>query len=269
MTALNCQPIIEAVNASVTVGITYKQVLSYEILDTPRADENAWVSPFDIYQNVLALTDRNRNSANTTVSHGILFVTGLLGAADIQSFGGLTFRTPADSIEVLTEQTFNFREPGLNIDYMTYAMLSLVDNDREKLLDPEVLTSTAQRTFEVMYQHFVNNNLSVTHGGYAYQSPNEQLPKDIGEKRKILGRAVTSSEASVDPSIVTLEISRPSEILYMSTPAAWICMIILAYLSSYPLLSWASLQGIIIACWRGRLVASRTLLPWLRGAIGC
>ncbi|KAI1160924.1 hypothetical protein F5B18DRAFT_469977 [Nemania serpens] len=54
--------------------------------------------------------------------------------------------------------------------------------------------------------------------------------KDIGEKRKISGRVVASNETSADPSMVTLEISRPAEILYMSTPAAWICMIILAYL---------------------------------------
>ncbi|KAI0100818.1 hypothetical protein GGR51DRAFT_531794 [Nemania sp. FL0031] len=231
MTALNCRPIIETANASVTVDVTSGQVLSYDILEVPRPDDRAWASPFDSYKhNITSFTDPNYSKANTTVSHGVLFVTGLLGAADIDSFRGLNFDTPADSVENLGEQTFNFRESGLNIDYITYAMLSMVDYDHERLLDHDTLTRTAQRTFSVMYQHFVNNNLSVTNGGYAYQSPSEKLPQDIGTKIDTKKRATGSNEPAANSSMVTLHISRPAEILYMSESAAWICVSILAYL---------------------------------------
>ncbi|KAI3325397.1 hypothetical protein HD806DRAFT_490219 [Xylariaceae sp. AK1471] len=230
MTALNCQPIIETANSQVTVDVTNGRVLSYKVLGVPRADENAWTSPFRIYQNNVSDDDPNRytNKANITTSHGVLFVTGLLGAADTDNFGGTAQAQPSDALENIEEQTFNFREPGLNVDYMTYAMLSMVNYDHEKLLDVETLKRTAQRTFSTMFQHFVNNNLSLTHGGYAYQAVGEQLPNNIGQEQTSGKRRRSDTDESSQN--ITLHISRPVELLYISEPAAWISMIIIVYL---------------------------------------
>ncbi|KAI8634568.1 hypothetical protein F5Y19DRAFT_461290 [Xylariaceae sp. FL1651] len=231
MTALNCQPIIETANAQVTVDATNGRVVSYNISENPRADEYAWTSPFLTYQNNFTMNDTLRYQANLTVSHGVLFVTGLLGAADIDNFGGTAQELPGDGLENVQDQTFNFREPGLNVDYMTYAMLSMVNNDHQKLLDVETLERTAQRTFSTMFQHFVNNNLSLTNGGYAYQSVGERLPADIGQEQPTAKRRKRNTDEPTGGSQeISLHISRPVEILYMSEPAAWICMIILAYL---------------------------------------
>ncbi|TGJ83738.1 hypothetical protein E0Z10_g5028 [Xylaria hypoxylon] len=230
MTALNCQPIIENANSRVTVDSHDGRVLSYEILEEPRADQDAWNSPWIEYQKNLTFSDPNWYKVNITVSHGVLFVTGLLGAADMRNFGGLAVDiSPADTIEDTQEQTFNFRQPGLNVDYMTYAMLSLVDFDHQQLLDAAVLERTAQHTFSTMYQHFVNNEVSLTTGGYAYQPLGEKLPDDIGQRHPKSKREMSPANTTGREDIM-LQVSRPVELLKISKPAAWICLVILAYL---------------------------------------
>ncbi|KAI1130831.1 hypothetical protein F5Y10DRAFT_288558 [Nemania abortiva] len=231
MTALNCQPIIENANARVTVDSRDGRVLSYKILETPRAFQDAWNSPWIQYKNNDTfgdIGDPNWPKVNITVSHGVLFVTGLLGAADVANFGARAVDvSPAQSIEDTQEQTFNFRQPGLSVDYMTYAMLSLVDFDHQQLLDAAVLERTAQRTFSTMYQHFVNNEVSLTTGGYAYQPFGEKLPDNIGQIYPGRKRETDPTNTSEE---VMLQVSRPVELLKISKPAAWICLVILAYL---------------------------------------
>jgi hypothetical protein len=237
MTALNCQPIIETANSRVTVDITNGRVVSYEILEAPHVDDEAWTSPYRLYQNNATDDEfgHSNYNANITTSHGVLFVTGLLGAADIDNFGGNAQNQPSDMLENVKEQTFNFREPGLNVDYMTYAMLSMVDFDHKKLLDADTLERTAQRTFSTMFQHFVNNNLSLTHGGYAYQTVGERLPDDIGDEQtkgssSRRRRRSDANEPTPSPQNITLHLSTPVELLYVSEPAVWISMIIIVYL---------------------------------------
>ncbi|GAW17724.1 hypothetical protein ANO14919_071900 [Xylariales sp. No.14919] len=155
-----------------------------------------------------------------TTSHGILFVLGLLGSADLENLIGATYIgsvAGSDSFlistaERLEEQTFNIREPGLNVDYMTYTMLSPVNNNHSALLEIETLEEAAQRTFSVFFQHLVNNEISMTSGGYVYQSPDEKLTADIGKPY-----------AGNFPNTTTL-------VLSISELAAWICISILGYL---------------------------------------
>ncbi|KAI0544205.1 hypothetical protein F4679DRAFT_55211 [Xylaria curta] len=233
MTALNCQPIIETANSRVTIDSRDERVTSYEILETPQSYEEAWDSPWVEYQHNFTYQDPRNYEVNITVSHGVLFVTGLLGAADTANFGGKAVDiTPADTIENTQEQTFNFRQPGLNVDYMTYAMLSMVGFDHKQLLNATILEQTAQRTFSIMYQHFVNNNVSLTTGGYAYQPLGEKLSDNIGQPFSTKRRKKQTSAAKTDTNSdnVMLEVSRPVELLNISTPAAWISLVILAYL---------------------------------------
>ncbi|KAI1174675.1 hypothetical protein F4777DRAFT_553044 [Nemania sp. FL0916] len=230
MMALNCQPMIETANTQVTLDYDSKRVLSYKILDIPRAYEQAWDSPWIEDNANLSAPGSHARNINVSVSHGVLFMTALLGAADVGNFGGNSaFKYNTDGMEDTSDQMFNFRQSGLNVDYMTYAMLSSVDFDHQQLLDAAILERTAQRTFSIMYQHFVNNELSLATGGYAYQRFGEKFSDSFrqrvpGSKREAKPANTTNSE------YVMLQVSRPVEILNISKPAAWICLAILAYL---------------------------------------
>ncbi|KAI0192158.1 hypothetical protein F4808DRAFT_465203 [Astrocystis sublimbata] len=242
MAALNCQPVIEMADAEVTVDADTGRVTSYEILETPRAYEDAWNSPWVKYRqkhntdpsNSRGSDSRSRDDGvNTTVSHGIIFVTSLLGAADLDNLGThLRDHDSTEFVENTEEQTFNIRQSGLNVDYMTYAMLSLAGLDRhDRLLDPATLARTANRTFATMYQHFINHNLSLESGGYVYQPVGARLPADVGQREG--GPEKESRETAPSPSgrtEIVMKVSRPVELLMISTPAAWICIAILSYL---------------------------------------
>ncbi|KAI2467832.1 hypothetical protein F4781DRAFT_298912 [Annulohypoxylon bovei var. microspora] len=227
MAALNCMPIIETVNASVTVSTEDSHVISFDLIDEPQPDQYAWSDDFKQHKNYNGLCEssgcNNLYSINITTSHGILFITGLLGAADLSDFEGTDIEPWNIATEPVDDQTFNIREPGLNADLMTYSMLSLVDYDHEALLDLDTLQRTAQQTFSALFQNYASTNVSFTSGGYVFQSPNETLPDldTIINKR---------ADASSSDSTVTLHVQRPVELLQMSKPAAWICMVILGYL---------------------------------------
>ncbi|KAI1139925.1 hypothetical protein F5Y05DRAFT_336131 [Hypoxylon sp. FL0543] len=227
MAALNCMPIIETANASVTVSTDDSHVISFDLIGEPQPDPYAWSDDFKQHKNYEGICDApqcgNIYSINITTSHGILFVTGLLGAADLSDFVGTGIDTYDTNSENIGDQTFNIREPGLNVDLMTYSMLSLVNYDHDALLDLNTLERTAQQTFTTLFQNFASNNVSFETGGYVFQPLNEALPADLDTPRK---RADTPP---ANPT-VTLNVSRPVELLQMSKPAAWICMLILAYL---------------------------------------
>ncbi|RYC64314.1 hypothetical protein CHU98_g1918 [Xylaria longipes] len=239
MTALNCMPIIETTNTSVTVDATNGRVIDFKLLGPPQNDRFAWTDDFEAYKH--PSPPANEYDVNMTTSHGILFILGLLGAADLENLvGATTLRgvPGGDSFysfstaERLDEQTFNIRELGLNVDYMTYAMLSLVNNNHSALLDGEILKETAQQTFTTFFQHFVNNKISMTSGGYLYQSLDERFPADIGEPYFPTRPPTNGSDNDSNSTdrIAHVTISRPMEILSMSGPAAWICISILSYL---------------------------------------
>ncbi|KAI0192849.1 hypothetical protein F4808DRAFT_475445 [Astrocystis sublimbata] len=186
---INCVPVFETANASVTVDARNGRV----------EDMYAWTSDFLAYKQ--PGISETFTDVNMTTSHGILFILGLLGAADLENLIGAT--RIDDTEERLEEQTFNIREPGMNMDYMTYAMLSLVGKNHSALLD----------TFSTFFQHFVNNNINMTSG-------------DIGEPVPEF-----SNDTKIIPKKVTpIIISQPMEVLSMSEPAAWLCIVILFYL---------------------------------------
>ncbi|KAI1457939.1 hypothetical protein F4805DRAFT_457381 [Annulohypoxylon moriforme] len=233
MAALNCMPIIETVNASVTVSTQDSHVISFDLLDEPQPDQYAWSDDFKQHKNYEGLCESagcdNLYSVNITTSHGVLFITGLLGAADMSNFVG-----DIESWNIATEptddQTFNIREPGLNADLMTYSMLSLVNYDHDALLDPDTLQRTAQQTFTALFQNYASNNISYTTGGYVFQPPNEALPSDLDTPVANNNNKRADTSSSPSDSTISLHVQRPVELLKMSKPAAWICMLILGYL---------------------------------------
>lgn len=257
MAAMNCLPTIESANASVTVEAPSGRVISFRVLDEPRPHAAAWSDSFAVHQ-YYPSSDLEHNmygGANITVSYGVLFMTALLGAADLRNFE-VNGKSGAQGIfsENVHDQAFNLRGPGLNVDYMSYAMLSLANGSHEALLDPLVLESTAQRTFEVMFQHFAHSNIDMESGGNVYQSPSESLPADIDgptttatatatatassktrnrrqENSKLASSAAGATASATDISDTgRVDVRSEVEILRMSTTAAIVCMSILAYL---------------------------------------
>ncbi|RWA07716.1 hypothetical protein EKO27_g7380 [Xylaria grammica] len=202
MAALNCMPVVETANASVTVDAEDGRIIEFDILDIPRLDEFAWIENFVPHQR-----GPITGAVNVTISHGILFLNSLLRAADIS-------RIPSS-------------DPGLNVDLMSYSMLSLVGNNHRALLDPVTLERTAKETFTVLFQHFANYKVSLDRGGYVYQSLTEELG-DIGPS--LLPNNTPPPSPPNLPKYIDLQISHPVELLRVSTPAIWVCLVILAYL---------------------------------------
>ncbi|KAI0420768.1 hypothetical protein F5X98DRAFT_391488 [Xylaria grammica] len=222
MAALNCMPLVETANASVTVDAEDGRIIEFDILDIPRLDEFAWIENFVPHQR-----GPRMGAINVTTSHGILFLNGLLRAADIRKQiipGNFFF---VDSTENVRDETFTIRDPGLNVDLMSYSMLSLVGNDHRALLDPGTLERTAKETFTVLFQHFANYKVSLDRGGYVYQSLTEELG-DIGPS--LLPNNTPPPIPPNLPRYIDLQISHPVELLRVSMPAIWVCLVILAYL---------------------------------------
>ncbi|RDW82963.1 hypothetical protein BP5796_04454 [Coleophoma crateriformis] len=195
--AYNCTPIFETANASVTVDLASGAVQDYQLLDTPVPDENAWAFNY-VRHNVsseLNYTDDTWAGAgydlngvfvhNITVSYGYLFRNALLGAANSADTG----LPPLDVIETsenLDDRTFNFRMPGLNVDFMSYTSLALNNNNMTALLDPDTLYKTSSEVFSLFFKHFVMSTVDTSIGGiyingsWALQPRGAVIPSDLG-----------------------------------------------------------------------------------------
>ncbi|KIW31793.1 uncharacterized protein PV07_03385 [Cladophialophora immunda] len=183
MTALNCMPIFETASAVVTVDVASATVQQYHLTTRPLNDSTAWSDPWLVHGNQtlieLGSDESHVPTVNVTVSYGWLFLESLLSAADTagladsNSFEGVvSYQNPFD-------KTFNFRQTGLNTDFMSYASLALQNNDIEALLDPDVLYSTSNKVFATFFQHFVSNNISMEQGSYGFQAVGATLPWDL------------------------------------------------------------------------------------------
>ena len=78
--------------------------------------------------------------------------------------------------ENLSDKTFNFRLPGLNLDYMSFAMFSLVQRNPQALLDPITLQTVANDVFSTFFQHYATANVTLADGGNVFQSIGATLP---------------------------------------------------------------------------------------------
>lgn len=228
MTALNCRPILETARARVTVDIASHKVQNFTLTSDPVPDPNAWTDLFAYHISDEDLpTDANGYPVNITVSSGAYFLAALVGASDISALSA-TARSGYPDTESLDDQTFNIRLPGLNLDYMSYSMFSLVDFDPTALLERVVLEKTAQQVFSTFFQHYASTSVATTTGGWAFQKLDERLPPDLTD---------VEDRSMVDPpanpragEVVSVEVLQPVEVLQMSRVAAAIALAILFWL---------------------------------------
>lgn len=239
--AIDCTPIIEMANATVKVSAANSAVQSYHILDDPKPDESAWANAFDQYAHANATADSLAElNVNFTTSYGVMFLEALLGSSSMGSFAGCGLDDCG--VEILGDKNFNIRLPGLNVDYMTYSMLSLAQNDSTIMLDPATLTALTKRTFSTFFQHFASMDVALDgDGGWVYQKANATLPAHLGKPTSIAVDSlvpealVNGSEAhSILPQFTnettTISTERPIEILRMSPLAVGLCLGILIWL---------------------------------------
>jgi hypothetical protein len=240
ITALNCRPIIESSNVRVTIDIASRRVQNYTLISDPVPDANAWTDLFTYHTaEDSEPSDSSGYPVNITISHGAYFLAALIGASDISALSA-TARSGYPDTESLDDQTFNIRKPGLNLDYMSYSMFSLVDFDPTALLDPATMERTAQQTFSTFFQHFASSSVTTTDGGWAFQKLDERLPADLTD---------VASPAMVDPpanpragEMVNVEVMQPVEVLRMSRTAAAIALAVLL---------WLMVSTIALACASG------------------
>lgn len=218
LTALNCKPIIESASAKVTVDGADGSVQSFQILQEPTAiGRAAWNDSYAsrgfvgpaVAGGLQEIATRYVDSAMDTPymltalpSYGFLFLDAMLHAADLTQLGGVDI-FGYDDYEPTIDRTFNYRSPGLNMDFMTYAMYILAGNKLEALLDPDVQASTANKVFSTFFQHFVSSNVT-SQGSWAY-------------------------EVVQDGQSVEVTVARRVQMLQMSMAATAICLSILAF----------------------------------------
>lgn len=259
MTALNCRPIIETANAQVTVDITSLKVQNYSLTSDPVPDTNAWTDLFTTHVSEEDLpSDIDGYPINVTVSHGAFFLAALIGASDISALSA-TARSGYQDTESLDDQTFNIRKPGLNLDYMSYSMLSLVEFDPTALLNPTTMERTAQQVFSTFFQHFASSSVTTTQGGWAFQKLDERLPADLTD---------VADNSTVNPpanpragEMVSVEVVQPVEVLKMSRVAAAIALAVLLWLLVSSLaLAWRSRTYKARLRWRVETIADVLLM---------
>ncbi|KAE8449814.1 hypothetical protein EG329_007291 [Mollisiaceae sp. DMI_Dod_QoI] len=249
VTALNCTPIFESANASITVDVSTGIVQNYTINDTPQADPNAWAYNY-VQLNVSKGVPYNstmftgygyevtpgRFVNNMTVSYGYLFHDALLGAAN----SALTGNDPMETsvlAENLEDRTFNFRLPGLNVDFMSYVSRSLVNNNDSALLDPDTLGNVSSTVFSMFFKHFVHSNVTTSggmymNGSWVLQPRGAVIPSDLGptmftsSKAFLQDNFTASNTPSTINSIITTRVSQ----LDLSPAAVFLCLAILCFL---------------------------------------
>ncbi|KAJ4353174.1 uncharacterized protein N0V89_004900 [Didymosphaeria variabile] len=232
---LECEPVIESAEASVSIEQSKNRVQDYVIRSDPSRYAPAWADNF-----VNRPLPLDGDPGNVTFSFGHLFMKALLHAAQLENLQGC-YSPPQkqDCDESLDDRTYNIKSSGLNLDFMAYSMLALAGNNPESLLNYSILEATAQKTFTVFFQHFASNNVSLNDtGNLVFQKPDEDLPADLGPGYNSASSGgddnytfVSQLKATpmAEPT-TTLTMSEPIEMLRMSPIATWMSVAILAWL---------------------------------------
>ena len=172
--------------------------------------------------------------ALTECSYGSLFMDALHRAAYCGSIDPLVYVDPASLDEDLNDETFNFRPPGLNLDYMSYAMFSLVQRNSQALLDHMTLQTAAKHVFSTFFQHYASNNVTLAVSGGVFQPIGATLPfglPAIVHSSKGFTASTykdTDVRTSTNKSIKAI-VQTPINEFVMSPTAVFLCLVILAY----------------------------------------
>ncbi|KAJ5735058.1 uncharacterized protein N7483_000183 [Penicillium malachiteum] len=241
VTMMNCRPLIEAAEASITVNPDNGEIQSYNITSTPSELTEAFSDNFLPHNQTSFSQETGIVYYNVTLSYGRLFMASMLTAADTLHLGGAS-HVGGYSTEDLDDNTYNIRDTinGLNMDFMSYSMYMQANKDPTALLNPTRFTTLAEKTFSTFFQHFASNDVSLLTGGWTYQEINASLPTTLGPAL-VLGEdglpsdKVTSYQDTMHPishtnRTVSAEISQRVELLQMNTVAVWLSVSIMIWL---------------------------------------
>jgi hypothetical protein len=180
-----------------------------------------------------------------------MFMSALTSAAHLTSLEGVTYQDNAWRVEDLEDMTFNIRDrdQGINVDFMTYAMYSLVGKDPEALLDVVKLSNATQRVFSTFFQHFASSSVSLKEGGFAYQPIGHTIEDpgpvyDIGQVPiSTFTDRLPANYSNDYPRLNTVReanatVSMRIDVLHMNPTATWL---------SFAILFWLALTTIIVA----------------------
>lgn len=216
--AISCRPVIEQANATVTVD-SAGTVLDHTIKTTPFDAPSAWSDTGN---------SRSDNYQNITESYGYLYWRALLEASAVGSsiaVGAQPSQVPQNE----DDHAFNFRERGLNVDFMTYAMLALVNNDKDALLDVSTMIEKADRVFSTFFKHYASTSVNFTDGGRVYQPIGLRLPSNLSDPfTSAIG--YINDDAVDAPRTRTIQLSVPHDMLVMSPVAEFLCIGVLVFL---------------------------------------
>ena len=137
--------------------------------------------------------------------------------------------------EDLTDRTFNFRLRGLNVDYMSYTMFSLVQRKPQALLDHNTLQNAANEVFSSCFQHYASKNVTLVDGGRVFQPIGATLPFGL---TPILNFSNDRASSYQDTDVHTVTnstneatVHQPTNELVMSPTAVFLCLAVLVFLA--------------------------------------
>ncbi|OAG04039.1 uncharacterized protein CC84DRAFT_1149876 [Paraphaeosphaeria sporulosa] len=217
-----CQPIIDTAEATVVLDTESHTVHSYEILREPETLKSAWSDVFvrhDISDSRSHYNANYTGPLNITTSFGVLFADAMFGS-------GASSSLQTYPVEDLNDNKYNIREPtlGLNMDLMTYSMFAIADKDPQVLLNYTALTTYANRTFQTFFQHFVNEKMTWTKEGWAYQKLGDTSLEGLGQAVDENGTAIADRvyiRPDTNPT-VTASVSKRIQTLHMNSVATYL-----------------------------------------------
>jgi len=172
----------------------------------------------------------------------------IANAADIARLGMAELSRTGYGDENLSDKTFNFRLPGVNLDFMSYAIYASAEMNvrsnlrNQSLLNPSTLEIYANMVFSTFFQHYAATNVSLTAGGRVFQPVGAELPFGLPpiNKRTQLSSYQTTNVPSTSNRSVEAVVHRPVEQLIMSPAAVILCLIIFAFLTFIAILVYFS-----------------------------
>lgn len=142
--------------------------------------------------------------------------------------------------ENLADQTYNFRLPGLNTDFMSYTSLALAGNNRSALLDHNTLGNISSAVFSLFFKNFVQSNVRPNdalfmNGTWGLQPRGEVIPSNLGPTLSSNSTAFlqdsfpSSNTKPISQAIISTEILK----LEMNPAVVIICLCISSLLAVF------------------------------------
>ncbi|CAD0085889.1 unnamed protein product [Aureobasidium mustum] len=239
--ATNCTPIIEQAEAQVIAEVETGTILNYDIITQERNASIAWSDDFLEHRASVDYAGQASHytlqEENITVSWGNFFWDTLVNSG--RSYTILNGPFGSDMIDPTQYRTFNFLARGLNVDFMSFAMLALANNTKETLLEPQRYMELASTTFGVFFKHYASENITRLSGGHIYEPVGDRLPWSLGPVINETNRTLVSTyqgalaeDDQIDTAhpAISATYSIPVEQLVMSPVAVCLCLSILSLL---------------------------------------